>query len=93
MVHPREADGVELMDVDAVGTQRGDVTLQQRLVVAVVAKAIEKGAHLHPLTALLAQQVEEQRGYAVVAEIEILEMDAVAGLTDGGEHIVELLLA
>ena len=43
--------------------------------------------------ALFAQQVEQQRGYGVVAEIEVFHVDAALGLTDCTEHIVELFLS
>jgi hypothetical protein len=65
----------------------------QGLVVGIVAKAIEHGANLDTFLALLAQDVEKERGYGVVAEIEIFQVDAALGLTDGSEHIVKLLLS
>ena len=64
----------------------------QRLVVGVVAEAVEECPDLNALAAFLAEQVEEQKGYGVVAEVEVLQMDAFPGLPDGLEHIVELLL-
>ena len=93
MVHPGEADGVELIDLDAVGMQTLEVFLLQRLVVGVVAEAIEEASHLHPLAAFLTQQVVEQVGDGVVAEVEILHVDAALGLSDDFEHIGKLLPA
>ena len=64
----------------------------QRLVVRVVAEGIEHGPHLDTLLALLPEEIEEQRGNTVVAEVEVLQVHALPGLADGFEHIVELLL-
>ena len=93
VVDPREADGGVLYDVDAVVAQRLEVVLLQRLVVGVVAKTVEHGPDLDTLLALFAQDVEQQRGDAVVAEVEILQVDAALSLPDGAEHVVKLLLA
>ena len=93
VVDPRKADGRILHDIDAVGAQSLEVMLLQRLVVGVVAEAVEHGTNLDTLAALLAQDVEEQRGDRVVAEVEIFEMDAALGLADSMEHVIELLLS
>ena len=58
-VDPGEADRVELMDVDAVFTQGFEVVVLQRLVVGVVAEAVEECANLNPFTPFLAKNVEE----------------------------------
>ena len=93
VVDPREADGVELPDVDAVFAQRADVVLQQGLVVGVVAEAVEHCPDLDALASFLTQEVEEHGGDAVVAEVEVFKVDAMAGLAYGLEHVVELLLS
>ena len=93
MVQPREADGRVFHNVDAVLAQGFQVVLLQRLVVGVIAEAVEHGTHLHAFFGFLPQQVEQQHGDGVVAEIEVFQVDAALGLTDGTEHVVELLLS
>ena len=92
VVDPRESDGGVFHNINAVLAEGLQMILLQGLVVGVVAKTVEHGAHLDTLLALLAQNVEKERGNGVVAEIEILQVDAALSLTDGLEHIVELLL-
>ena len=42
---------------------------------------------------LLAQNVEQQRGYRVITEVEVFQMYAALSITDILEHQVELILA
>ncbi len=72
VVDPGEADRRVLDNLNAVVAQGLQVVLLQRLVVAVVAEAVEHRPDLDTLLALLAQQVEEQRRDGVVAEVEVL---------------------
>ena len=88
-----QADGVELHDLDAVGPQFLEVVLLERLVVGVVAEAVECSPYLHALLVLLAQYVEEQRGDGVVAEVEVLQVYALLGLSDILEHQFELVVS
>ena len=92
VVNPRESDRGVFHNVYAVLAQCLQMVFLQGLVVGIVAEAVEHGANLDTLLALLAQDVEKERGNGVVAEIEILQMDAALSLTNGLEHIVELLL-
>ena len=64
----------------------------ERLVVGVIAEAVEKGSYLHTLFCLFGQYAEEKAGDGVVAEIEIFQVDATAGLPYGGKHVVEFFL-
>ena len=92
VVDPRKTDGAILYNLDAVLAQGFEVALLQRLVVGVVAKPVEHGTNLYTLLALHAQNVEEEHGDRVVAEVEVFQVDAALGLHDGVEHVVELLL-
>ena len=93
VVDPGAADGVELIDVDTVVAQGLEVVFLQGLVVGVVAEAVEECAYLDPFTVLLTEDVEEERGDAVVAEVEVFQVYALLGLTDVGEEVVELFLS
>ena len=65
----------------------------KRLVVGVIAKAVEHRPDLHPFLAFFPEDIKEQRGDGVIAEIEIFQMDTALGLSDGLEHICEFVLA
>jgi hypothetical protein len=93
VVYPGKADGVEFVDLDAVFVECLQVRLLQRLVVRVVAEAIEDGTHFYAFLPLLSEDVEEQSGNGVVPEIEILQVYATLRLADGLKHIGEFLLA
>ena len=93
VVNPREVQRVELVDLDALAAQFADMAVLQRSVVGGVAESIVECSHLYALCRLLGQQVEEQHGDGVVAEVEILQVDAAARFADGLEHVVELLLS
>ena len=93
VVDPWETDRGVFHNLDAVVDEWLQVVFLQRLVVGVVAETVEHGPHLDTLLALLTQDVEEQRGDGVVAEVEVLQMDTALGLSDGSEHVVKLLLA
>ena len=92
VVYPGKTHWVVLVDVDAVGTQTLDVMFLQWLVVRVVTKPVEQRTYLYTLLALLAQYVEQQRGYRVVAKIKILKVYTALGLSDILEQKVELIL-
>ena len=93
MVHPRETDGVELVDVDAVGMELLEMFFLQRLVVGVVAEAVEEGTYLHTFLPFLPEDIEEQAGDGVVAEVEVFQVDTALGLADRLEHVGKLITA
>ena len=92
VVYPWKAQWVKLVYLYAAGAQVGEVAFQQGLIVRVVAKPIEEGTHLNPLLCFFGQNVEQQRGDRVVAEIKVFEMYAAFSLTNGMKHIVKLFL-
>ena len=63
------------------------------LVVADVAEAIEEQAHLHTRLRLGSEVADEQPVDGIVAEVEILHVDALLCLVDGSEEIIKLLLS
>ena len=69
------------------------MVLFERLVVGVIAKAVEHGPYLHPFFSLFPQDIKKQRCDRVIAEVEIFQMYAALGLSDGLEHIRELVFA
>ena len=91
MVHPWETDGVELVDVDTVGMEFLKMLLLQRLIVGVVAKAVEEGTYLYTFLAFLPKNIEEQVGDGVISEIEVFQVDTALCLTDCLEHIGKLI--
>ena len=93
VVYPWEAQWVELVNLDAALAQFPDMAFLQRTVVAGVSEGIEECPYLYSLGNFLGKDVEQQRGYGVVAEIEVFQVYGVSGLPDGCEHVVELLLA
>ncbi len=93
MVDPWKGEGVKLVDLYALLPERREVAFAQRTVVAAVAEGIEQRPYLNTLLGFLGQEVEEERGYGVVAEIEIFKVHAAARLLDGLEHVVKLLLS
>ena len=86
-----EAQGVEVVDLYALGFQAVEVPAAQRAVVGTVAEAVEQSPHLDALGCLCAEDFEEFLGNGVVAEVEIFEVDAFAGSANGGEEVFELL--
>ncbi len=93
VVDPWEAYRVELVDVDTGPSEAVDVLTAQRLVVRVVAETVEQGSHFHALGRLHTQKVEQLGRNGVVAEVEVFEVNAAAGLPDGFEHVVKLGLS
>ena len=47
----------------------------------------------HAFLPFLSQDIKEQRGNGVIAEVEVFQMDTAPGLSDGLEHIRKLILA
>jgi hypothetical protein len=92
VVYPREAYRVELVYLYAFLPELFNVLFLKRPVVGVVAETVEQRPHLDPLLGLLPQYGEQFGGYRVVAEVEVLKVDAAFGLPDGFEHVVKLLL-
>ena len=72
MVDPRETDGIEFDNVDAVGTELLEMMFLEGLIVRVVAETVEHSSYLDTLSAFLAENLEEEHSNRVVAEIEIL---------------------
>ena len=93
MVDPGESDGVVFHDVDTVGPEFLEMMFLERLVVGVIAKAVEHGPDLDAFLAFLPENVEEQRCDGVIAEVEVFQVNAALGLSDGLEHIRELVFA
>ena len=93
IVQPRELHGVELIDLDTALTNMLDMFFLQRLVVTGVTEAVEEGAHLNPFLYTFGKKVEEKSGNGVIPEIEVLQMHTAFRLSDGLEHIIELLLS
>ena len=93
MVDPRKTHRVKFIDFNASCTDALEMPALERLVVGIVAKAVEQRTHLYTCCCPFGQEVEEQVGNGVVAEIEILQMHAAPGLSDGFEQIVEFLLS
>ena len=89
MVNPGEPYGVELIDFDANVAQGVKVAMLERAIVGPVAPPIEDGAHLHALGCLARKEAKELLGDGVVAEVEIFQVDALAGLRDSCEEVVE----
>ena len=92
VIDPGESDRGVLHNLNTFLAQRLQVIFFQRLVVGVVAKAVEHSTYLDTFPAFLLQQVEQQHCNGIVTEVEVLKMDAALGLTDSLKHIVELLL-
>ena len=93
VIHPGELQGVKLIDFNASRPQTVKMGFFQRAVVGTVAEAIEQGSDFDSFGGFLCQQSEEFFGDAVVAEVEIFEMYAVARLTHCGEEVSELFTA
>lgn len=93
MVDIWEDDGVELVNIYAMSPDRVEMRALQRTVVRPVAKGIEERSHLYSFFGFLAEKCEKASGDGIVAEVEIFEMDAAAGLPDGCKEVVELLLS
>ena len=88
-----ELHGIELVELDALLAAVADVLFLQRLAVRHVAEAVEYSPHLNAFLHLRGQQLEEGVGNGVVAEVEVFQVDGVARIADGLEHVVEFLLA
>ena len=59
MINPREAYGVEFINLDATLTYCLYVLLEKRLVVRVVSESIKESANLHAFLRFLCKQIEE----------------------------------
>ena len=92
VIDPREADRIELVDLDTFPTELLDMFAMQRTIVAVIAKAIEHGSDLYTLRCFLGKQVEKATGDGVISKVEIFQVDRRTGLTDGSKQIIELFL-
>ena len=88
-----ELHGVEFVELDALLAAKTYVFFLQGLIVRHVSEAVVKSPHLDTFLHLLGQQLEKRVGDGIVSEIEVFEMDGLAGIADGLEHIVEFLLA
>ena len=93
VINPGEAYRVELVELDTRLADSLDVFFLQWLVVGRVAETIIQGPHLNAFGGFHCENVEQEVGDGVVAEIEVFEMDALLGLTNGSKHIVELFLS
>ena len=93
VVYPRKAERVEFVDVDSPLAQFLEMSFLKRLVVGVVSESVEQRPYFHSLAGFLCEYVEEQRGYGVVAEVEVFQVYAASCLADGFEHVVEFLLS
>ena len=82
---------VRNVDVDTVGMEFLKMLLLQRLIVGVVAKAVEEGTYLYTFLAFLPKNIEEQVGDGVISEIEVFQVDTALCLTDCLEHIGKLI--
>ena len=69
------------------------MSLLERLIVGAVSKPVKQCAHLDSRFCPLRQQVNQGVGDGVIAEIEVFQMNAFLGLTDGLEQVVKFLLA
>ena len=92
MVDPWETDWVKFVDVNAILAEGGKMALLQRLVIGVVTETVEQSSDFNAFAAFLTQDVKKQEGNGVIAEVEVLQMNAAAGLPYGFEHIIEFLL-
>ena len=92
VVDPWKTYGIELHQFDTQ-TFNGVVTLvADGLVVGEVAKGIIHRTDLHTLTDFFCQEVEEQVGDGVVAEIEVFQMDERLGFSHCLEEVLELVV-
>ena len=90
--YPRKTHRGKGINLNAAPSQAVDVVFLQGAVVGCVAESIVECAYLHALLGFHGEEVEEQGGDGVVAEVEVFEMNAASGLPDGLEHVVELSL-
>ena len=88
-----KAQGVEVVNLYALGFQAVEVPAAQWAVVGTVAEAVEQSPHLDALGCLRAENFEEFLGNGVVAKVEIFEVNALAGGAYGGKEVLELLAA
>ena len=64
----------------------------QGLIIRVIAKTVKHSTYLDTLFSFLSQDIKEQRGDGVIAEIKILQMNTTLRLSDGTKHVVEFFL-
>ena len=93
IMDPWESQGLKLIDLHPFGSDETDVRLAHRLVVAGVAKTIENSSDLYALRGFAHKTRHQLAIDGVVAEVEILKMDARPGLFDRLEEVVKLLLS
>ena len=92
MIHVREADGVEGINLDSQPAQLAQVTVLQRLVVGHVPEVIKQGTHLHAFLHFLRQQGKERIGNGVVAKVEIFQVYMMPGTAHLFKQICKLVL-
>ena len=82
VVNPRETDRVEHLYLDTMLTHMLEMFFLQRAVITLVSKGVEQCTHLHAAVSLLFKEMEESITDAVITEIEVFEVDAIAGIAD-----------
>ena len=93
VVNPRETDRVEHLYLDTMLTHMLEMFFLQRAVITLVSKSVEQCTHLHAAVSLLFKETEESITDTVVAEVEIFEVDAVAGIADSLKFCCKFLPA
>ena len=80
------------MDINTVLVETLKMFLFQRLVIRIVTETIEQTSHFYAFFPFFSENIEEQVGYGVVSEIEVLHVYAALCLADLLKHIREFLL-